>query len=150
MNTTANPIPHAAANAYSYPLLIKQLLHTALVQAPTQEIVYASYSRYTYTDFYARIQRQANMLTALGVGMGDTVAVMDWDSHRYLEAYFAVPMMGSVLFNVNVRLSPDQILYTINHARPKVLLVMFGTLLVMGFVLSFFMAALGLMPELPQ
>lgn len=123
MNTTANPIPHAAANAYSYPLLIKQLLHTALVQAPTQEIVYASYSRYTYTDFYARIQRQANMLTALGVGMGDTVAVMDWDSHRYLEAYFAVPMMGSVLFNVNVRLSPDQILYTINHARPKVLLV---------------------------
>ena len=33
---------------------------------------------------------------------------------------------------------------------PKVLLVMFGTLLVMGFVLSFFMAALGLMPEMPQ
>ncbi|WP_405401346.1 Yip1 family protein [Paracoccus sp. Ld10] len=33
---------------------------------------------------------------------------------------------------------------------PKVLLVMFGTLLVMGFVLSFFMAAFGLMPEMPQ
>ena len=33
-------------------------------------------------------------------------------------------MMGSVLFNVNVRLSEDQDhLHTMNHARPKVLLV---------------------------
>ena len=69
------------------------------------------------------IQRLANTLAGLGVAMGDTVAVMDWDSHRYLESYFAVPMMGSVLFNVNVRLSEDQIIYTMNHARPKVLLV---------------------------
>jgi len=37
------------------------------------------------------------MLEALGVKPGDTVAVMDWDSHRYLECFFAVPMMGAVL-----------------------------------------------------
>jgi fatty-acyl-CoA synthase len=48
---------------------------------------------------------------------------MDWDSHRYLEAFFAVPMMGAVLQTVNVRLSPEQILYTLNHARADVLLV---------------------------
>ena len=54
---------------------------------------------------------------------GDTVAVLDWDSHRYLECYFAVPMMGAVLQMVNIRLSPDQILYTINHAESDVLLV---------------------------
>lgn len=114
---------HAAAQAYGYPLLIKQLLHTTLTQASQQEIVYADRFRYTYADFYQRVQRLAQALTTLGVGMGDTVAVMDWDSHRYLESYFAVPMMGSVLFNVNVRLSEDQIIYTMNHARPKVLLV---------------------------
>ena len=56
------------------------------------------------------------MLAALGVQPGDKVGVMDWDSHRYLESYFAVPMMGAVLQTVNVRLSPEQILYTINHA----------------------------------
>lgn len=33
---------------------------------------------------------------------------------------------------------------------PKVLLVMFATLLAMGFVLSFFAASLGLLPEMPQ
>jgi len=48
---------------------------------------------------------------------------MDWDSHRYLECYFAVPMMGAVLQTVNVRLSPAEIAYTINHAGAEVLLV---------------------------
>jgi fatty-acyl-CoA synthase len=47
---------------------------------------------------------------------------MDWDSHRYLECYFAIPMMGAVLQTVNIRLSPAQILYTLNHARADVIL----------------------------
>jgi acyl-CoA synthetase (AMP-forming)/AMP-acid ligase II len=54
--------------------------------------------------------------------VGDTLAVMDWDSHRYLECYFAIPMMGAVLQTVNIRLSPEQILYTLNHARANVIL----------------------------
>ena len=58
-----------------------------------------------------------------GVGPGTTVAVMDWDSHRYLECYFAVPMMGAVLHTMNVRLSPEQLIYTINHAEDEVVLV---------------------------
>jgi fatty-acyl-CoA synthase len=57
------------------------------------------------------------------VKRGSMVAMMDWDSHRYLECFFAVPMMGAVLHTVNVRISPDQILYTINHAADDVILV---------------------------
>jgi fatty-acyl-CoA synthase len=49
--------------------------------------------------------------------------MMDWDSHRYLECFFAVPMMGAVLHTINVRLSPDQLIYTINHAKDDVILV---------------------------
>ena len=49
--------------------------------------------------------------------------MMDWDSHRYLECFFAVPMMGAVLQTVNVRLTPEQVLYTINHAEDDVILV---------------------------
>ena len=45
---------------------------------------------------------------------------MDWDSHRYLECYFAIPMMGAVMQTVNVRLSPAEIVYTINHAGAKI------------------------------
>ncbi|MCK6388508.1 MAG: AMP-binding protein, partial [Zoogloea sp.] len=119
------PIDPAGAtpSAYAYPLLIKQLLHSARATAGDQEIVYRDRQRHSYRQFLARLNRLANALAGLGVGPGSTVAVMDWDSHRYLEAFFAVPMMGAVLQTVNVRLSPEQILYTLNHARADVLLV---------------------------
>jgi fatty-acyl-CoA synthase len=79
--------------------------------------------RFTYRQLRERIGRLASSLARLGVGAGDTVGVLDWDSNRFLEAYFAVPMMGAVLQTVNVRLPPEQIAYTINHAGSSVLLV---------------------------
>ncbi|MBB5390989.1 MULTISPECIES: fatty acid--CoA ligase [unclassified Herbaspirillum] len=109
-------------SAYGYPLLIKQLLHSALATAADQEIVYGE-RRHSYAEFYRRVQRLANALKEIGLQPGDTVAVMDWDSHRYLECFFAIPMMGCVLQTVNVRLSPEQIAYTLNHAQADVLLV---------------------------
>ncbi|QBR00873.1 fatty acid--CoA ligase [Paraburkholderia pallida] len=111
------------ASAYAYPLLIKQLLHTPFAQAQDQEIVYRGQVRMTYATLRERIAQLANGLSQHGVQHGTTVAVMDWDSHRYLESYFAVPMMGAVLQTVNVRLSPAEIAWTINHAGAEVLLV---------------------------
>ena len=117
------PNPYKATSAYDYPLLIKHLLHTPLANYPEREIVYADRSRITYRTFGERIHRLANVLAESGVGQGDTVAIMDWDSNRYLECFFAVPMMGAVLHTINVRLAPEQILYTINHAADDVILV---------------------------
>jgi len=110
-------------SAYEYPLLIKQLLHTPRYLAPDQEIVYRDLIRCTYQDFYQRVHRLAGALSGLGIGPGDTVAVLDWDSHRYLECFYAVPMLGAVLHTVNIRLSPEQMLYTMNHAEDKIVLV---------------------------
>lgn len=122
MTSTANlltPTP----SAYTYPLLIKQLLINAMSLHADQEISYRGQMRYTYRDFRHRIGQLASALTALDVRQGSTVAVMDWDSHRYLESYFGIPMMGATLFTVNVRLSPAQILYTLKDADTDVLLV---------------------------
>ena len=113
----------AAENAHQYPLLIKQLLLSAPRYAPDQEIIYANHSKYTYTDLVERIHRLANALTDAGIGPGNTVAVLDWDTPRYLECFFAVPMIGAVLHTVNVRLSPEQIVYTMNHAEDDLVLV---------------------------
>ena len=110
-------------SAYMYPLLIKQLLHTPILYSPDQEIVYRDQKRLTYRDFYNRINRLASGLSSLGIGPQDTVAVLDWDSHRYLECFFAIPMMGAVIHTVNVRLSPEQVLYTMNHAGDTAVLV---------------------------
>ncbi len=112
-----------APSAYAYPLLIKQLLNRAKTVSQHQEIIYADKMRVTYAEFFTRINRLANVLADLNLDAGDVVAVMDWDSHRYLESYFAVPMSQYILQTVNVRLSPDKVLYTINHAKPKVLLL---------------------------
>ena len=110
-------------DAYDYPLLIKNLLETPLIYSPDQEIVYRDQRRYDYKTFGQRVKQLAAMLTRLGVKPGDTVAVMDWDSHRYLECFFAVPMMGAVLHTINIRLTPEQLIYTINHAEDDVILV---------------------------
>jgi fatty-acyl-CoA synthase len=110
-------------SAYDYPLLIKHLLRTPLIYYPDQEIVYRDKLRYDYRTFGKRVEKLAMALTQLGVEQGHTVAVMDWDSHRYLECFFAIPMMGAVLHTVNIRLSPEQLIYTINHAEDDFILV---------------------------
>lgn len=112
-----------ADNAYQYPLLIKGLLLSGSRYEKTREIVYRDLVRYNYATFNERVARLANLLTDAGVKAGDTVAVMDWDSHRYLECMFAIPMIGAVLHTINIRLSPDQILYTMNHAEDRFVLV---------------------------
>ncbi|MDB6013636.1 MAG: AMP-dependent synthetase and ligase [Gammaproteobacteria bacterium] len=109
--------------AYTYPLLIKHLLHAPLAAAPHQEIVYRDRTRLSYAEFGKRLCHLANALTKLGVRSGSTVAVMDWDSHRYLECYFAIPMLGAVLQTVNVRLSPQEILFTLQSTQAEVALV---------------------------
>ncbi|MCF5713343.1 fatty acid--CoA ligase [Pseudomonas tremae] len=112
-----------ADGAYQYPLLIKRLLLSGSRYEKTREIVYRDSVRYTYATLNERICRLANALTAAGVKAGDTVGVIDWDSHRYLECMFAIPMIGAVIHTVNVRLSAEQIAYTINHADDRLLLI---------------------------
>src|ERR1700736_346406 len=121
--TVAIRLACPAPGAYDYPLLIKQLLHTPLATAAAQEIVYRDRVRYTYSEFRKRLGRLGSALTGLGVTAGTTVAVMDWDSHRYLECYFAIPMLGAVMQTVNVRLSPQQILFTLQDSHAEVILV---------------------------
>ena len=106
-----------------FPLLIKTLLRTPLQNAPDTEIVSDGLIRYSYRDFEGRLKRLASALTANGVGQGDVIAVMDWDTHRYFECFFAIPMLGAVLHTVNIRLTPAQIAYTIDHAEDDLILV---------------------------
>jgi len=118
--------PHSISrtpSAHASQLTLGEILAQGIARAPGQAIVHPNGERYTYADLERRVHRLAGMLARLGVKPGSTVAVMDWDSHRYLEAYFAVPMMGAALHMVNVRISPEQVLYTIEHARDDVILV---------------------------
>lgn len=118
-DTLITPTP----SAYTYPLLVKQLLVNSLSTFADQEITYRGELRYTFEHLRKRIGQLANVLMAQGVRTGSTVAVMDWDSHRYLESYFAIPMMGATMFTVNMRISTQQIAYTLNDSGAEVVMV---------------------------
>ncbi len=107
----------------SYPLLLKQIWHTPLANTPMQEIVYRDQLRLSYRQAYGRINQFCTALAALGCRQHDVIAVMDHDSHRYFECYFAIPMYGATLMTVNTKLTPAQIAYTLNHACASVLLL---------------------------
>ena len=119
--TTSPGVPWIAKPVQQ--LLIRDLLTRARSWAPRQTITYRDLREHDYGEFLARIDRAAAMLRGLGVRPGDRVGVMDWDSHRYLELFFALPMLNAVLHTVNVRLTPEQMGWTIRHAEDSVILL---------------------------
>ena len=109
-----------------YPLTLQHILQRAYRFFPDQEIatkVGPTMHRYTYAGFYERTNRLANALARLGIRRGDRVATIAWNSYRHLELYFAVPCMGAVLHTLNLRLSPDQLVFIINHAEDKAIII---------------------------
>jgi fatty-acyl-CoA synthase len=104
-----------------YQLNTTTLIRHAARTHGDQEIVYRTgnggWSRYTYGDCYARTCQAANALRALGVGPGDRVGVLDWNSHRYFELYYAIPGLGAVLVQLNLRLGAEDLGYVIGHSR---------------------------------
>lgn len=105
-----------------YELTIDKILSTTLIRVPEKEIVYRDIKRYTYTDFDRRIRSLASGLEALGVSGGARIGVIDWNTHHYLELMYAVPMHGSALHYINLRLAPEEILYTIKYTEDDILI----------------------------
>ena len=102
------------------PLLVSGLIEYAEQYHGDTEIVSRlpdrSVHRSDWRNTAARSRRLANALSRLGVGRGDRVATLAWNSFRHLELYFAAAGSGCVLHTVNPRLFPEQIEYIIDHA----------------------------------
>ncbi len=109
----------------NWPLLTWRLLDHAAGSHGAREIVSctdAGIHRTNWTNVHIQASKLARALIRLGVGRGDRVATLAWNSHRHLESWFAVSGMGAVMHTVNPRLFEDQITFIINDARDKVLL----------------------------
>jgi len=109
-----------------YPLTLATMLRRNRLLFGKKEVVSRDYSgihRYTYADYNVRVGKLANALKRLGVRPGERVATFGWNTHRHLEAYFAVPCMGAVLHTLNIRLFEDQFAFIVNHAEDAVMLV---------------------------
>ena len=79
--------------------------------------------RYNYREAHERIKKLANALIRLGVKPGDRIGVMEWNTHHHFELYFAISGIGAVLLQLNLRLSPVDLAYVINHSEAKFVFV---------------------------
>ena len=82
-----------------------------------------SIQKTTYGETIKRSKKLANALKRLGVNVHDRVATIAWNNSRHFETYFAVSGMGAVLHTLNPRYSPAQLVYILNHAEDKVLII---------------------------
>jgi fatty-acyl-CoA synthase len=79
--------------------------------------------RHTYAEFGKRVAQLAHALVELGIRPGDRVASFAWNTHRHLELYFAVPMIGAILHTTNIRLFPEQVAWVFDHAGDRLVFV---------------------------
>ena len=111
------------ATGFHYQLTLRMFLEHGMNYAPNQVIKYRDSFEYTYTDHFKRVKQLSNALASLGVKPGDAIGMLEWDTYRYLEAHWAIPLYGCMFHTVNVRMSPEQIVYCINDAKDEVLFV---------------------------
>ncbi|MGZ6124409.1 MAG: acyl--CoA ligase family protein [Myxococcales bacterium] len=78
--------------------------------------------RFTYAELWSRSQKLAGALRERGIAPGDRVAVVSSNSHILLEAHYGVPLSGAVLVALNVRLTPDDLAWIVEHAGARLLI----------------------------
>ncbi|HEV2354159.1 MAG TPA: AMP-binding protein, partial [Puia sp.] len=110
-----------------FQLTVPMILRRAESLFPDKEIISRtpdrSIHRYTYKQFATRARRLAAALQRMGIRKGDRVATLSWNHYQHLEAYFGIPGMGAVVHPLNLRLTPDDLAYIVNHAEDKVIIV---------------------------
>lgn len=108
------------------PLTISAILrHGAKIYAGSEVVTWLGMEarRASFAEVALRAERLAAALRRLGVKEGERVGTFCWNTQEHMEAYLAVPSMGAVLHTLNIRLFPEQLAYTINHAGDRAIIV---------------------------
>src|SRR6478752_9945101 len=109
-----------------WPLLLHRIIDHAAIQHGTREVVSravedSSLRRRSYAEIRSRALRAAKRLQRDGVGLGDRVATLAWNTDRHLELWYGISGIGAITHTVNPRLFPEQIAWIINHAEDRML-----------------------------
>ncbi|HEX2430088.1 MAG TPA: long-chain-fatty-acid--CoA ligase [Aestuariivirgaceae bacterium] len=110
-----------------WPLLVHTILDHAAWLGPREVVtrtVEGPIHRYGYGD----LDRRARMIAGacsrhLGIGFGDVVGTMAWNTHRHAEIWYGLMSLGVVVHTLNPRLFADQLAYIINHAEDQWLFI---------------------------
>jgi len=110
-----------------WPLRVTSILDHAARFHGDREIVTRSIEgpivRETYAEMHLRARKAAQALRRLGVGEGDVVATLAWNTARHMEAWYGIMGLGAVCHTLNPRLFAEQLVYIVNHAEDKYILL---------------------------
>ena len=110
-------------NANFVPLTPLSFLERAKDIYPNYEALVYEDKKYTWSEIYKRCTKFASALEKIGIGKGDTVSFLAFNTPEIFEAHYAVPMTGGVLNTINIRLDAKTIAYILEHSEAKVLVV---------------------------
>ena len=110
-----------------FALTLDKFLEHAAKWRPTAEVVTAreggGVDRIGYADLKARCQRVSSALAVLGVGLGDRVATLAWNTQAHLEAWYGIMGMGAVCHTLNPRLTAGQIAAMVARSEAGIVVV---------------------------
>ncbi|PDH66023.1 MAG: acyl-CoA synthetase [SAR116 cluster bacterium MED-G04] len=104
------------------PLSPLSLISRTAALYPDRQAVVHGDRRYTWADVFSRCRQLSSGLKGLGIGRGDTVAVMAANTPEMIECHYGVAASGGVLNTINTRLDPDTIAYILQHGEARVLI----------------------------
>jgi fatty-acyl-CoA synthase len=105
------------------PLSPLSLLARTVSAYPNREAVVHGHLRLTWSQFHDEVQRLAASLVHHGLKAGDRVAFLSPNTPPMLAAHFGVALAQGVLVALNFRLHPSEILYVLQHANAKFIVV---------------------------
>ncbi|MFZ5751020.1 MAG: AMP-binding protein [Pseudomonadota bacterium] len=101
---------------------LSHLARAADVFADRTALVWKS-TRLTYAEYAAEVSRLASALALRGIRPGDVVATLLPNIPQQVIAHFGVPAAGAVLNTINTRLDVDTVVYILEHAGARIVLV---------------------------
>src|SRR5580704_8086291 len=110
-----------------WPLLCNRILDHAATYHAERPVITRSiegpFHTTNYADLRKRALRVSQRLDKDGIKRGDRVATLAWNSWRHLEAWYGIMGIGAIYHTVNPRLFPEQIIWIVNHAEDRIVLV---------------------------
>src|ERR1700722_10446932 len=110
-----------------WPLLCNRILDHAATYNAERQVITRSIEGPLHTTNYADLRKRAlrgsQRLEKDGIKLGDRVATLAWNTWRHLEAWYGIMGIGAIYHTVNPRLFPEQIVWIVNHAEDRIVLV---------------------------
>ena len=104
-------------------MVLTETLKKACRFFPRKQAIVCGGKRWTFQEFYDRVNRLSHCLKVFGIRKDDKVAILHPNCHYFLEAYYGIAQIGAISVPINYRLSPREIAFILGDSESRALIV---------------------------